>query len=296
MILKRRRAIFKVLAGAALLLVMVNILRGCMNAHSRPIGHGDIAFDISPSGKQIVFNAAGDGGRDLYLLDLKIRRVVRLLKSPDYEGSPAFSPDGNSIIYAAGVVGDRADHIFVRCLDGSSSKQLTTEDYNDQAPSFSPDGSEIVFTRNLTYNWGGLAASWGTDEITCAMKSDGSQLRRITSQYLNTIAPHFSSDEKAVSPDGKKLAFAKGHYSPDYQIYIRNIGGKAARQLTHIDGGCFKPRFSPDGKRIFFLVESWPDGSIGTPKYSLWQIGIGGENASQVADSRLFDDPLTWKP
>jgi Tol biopolymer transport system component len=264
-------------------------LRGCMNEHSRPVGHGDIAFDISPSGEQIVFSALGDGGRDLFLLDLKTWQVTALIQSPDYEGTPAFSPDGKFIIYAAGTPGDRADHLYLRSLDGSQVRQLTNEDYNDQEPSFSADGSQIVFTRNLTYNGGGLAASWGSDGVVCTMKPDGTQLRRMTNVIWPTEGSH-------VSSDGKLIVFARGGYSPDYEIYIRNVKSGATRQLTNMKDGCFKPRFTPDAKHVFFMVESWLNGPSGVPQYSLWRIDTNGKNAVEIAGPRLFDDPLHWEP
>ena len=38
------------------------------------------AFDVSPDGKTIVFSGAGNGGKDLYLLDLTTSKVTRLTK------------------------------------------------------------------------------------------------------------------------------------------------------------------------------------------------------------------------
>ena len=97
---------------------------------------------------------------DLYRLDLATLRVTRIAATQDYEVAPEISPDGNSVVYAAGKPGDRADHIFLRSLDGKTVRQLTAEDANDAAPAFSPDGSLIAFTRDKTYNWGGLASNW----------------------------------------------------------------------------------------------------------------------------------------
>ncbi len=292
--LRQRRNIFGLLAFAIFSFGVAHFLRGCASEHSRPIGHSDIAFDISASGRQIVFNASGKGGRDLYALDLKTGVVTRLTDTPDYEGAPAFSPDGKSLVYAAGAPGDRADHLFISASDGSLPKQLTNEDYNDAAPWFSRDGSRVLFTRNLTYNWGGLASSWGSDEIVCEIRRDGSGLRQLTAKQSAKVAPNSSAD-KDLAPDGTTTAFARGRYSPDYQIFIGSTKSKATRQLTRMKMGCFKPRFAPDGN-VFFLAESWPDGPGGTPKYSLWRIGIDGKNRSQIADYRLFDDPTGWKP
>ena len=116
-------------------------LRGCANEHYRPPGQVDITFDISDSGETIVFNAVGTGGRDLYLLRLSDSSVTCVASTPEYEVTPSFSPDGKSLVYAAGVPGDRADHIFVRPLDGTGARQVTQADANDSSPRVSPDGA-----------------------------------------------------------------------------------------------------------------------------------------------------------
>jgi Tol biopolymer transport system component len=69
-----------------------------MNAHDRPGGHADITFAVSPRGDVIVFNAVGDGGRDLYRLDLATRRVTQIAATPVYEVAPAVSPGGKSVV------------------------------------------------------------------------------------------------------------------------------------------------------------------------------------------------------
>jgi hypothetical protein len=48
---------------ACLVVWIVLVLRGCMNEHYRPNGHGNISFGISSRGNTLVFNAVGPGGR-----------------------------------------------------------------------------------------------------------------------------------------------------------------------------------------------------------------------------------------
>src|SRR5947208_2750914 len=78
------------------------VVRGMMTAHYRPHGHQNITYGISPDGKRLVFNANGKGGSDLYVLDLTTYQVTCLAPTPEYEVSPSFSPDGRSVLYAAG--------------------------------------------------------------------------------------------------------------------------------------------------------------------------------------------------
>ena len=177
-----------------------------------------MTFGISPQGDRVVFKAGGDGGRGRYVLDLTSLVVERLAATPDYEVAPNFSPDRQSIVYAAGKPGDRADHLFVRRLDRNEVKQLTAEDANDSSPEFSPDGSQIVFTRDKTYNWGGLAAHrWSDEAVVCAINVDGSGFHQITTDQRPVYDPHCSRDGLTIlywSADGLYTVAAEGSKSP----------------------------------------------------------------------------------
>jgi Tol biopolymer transport system component len=299
---------------------------GTPRDHYRPPGHQDTTIAVSPKDDALLFNAAGAGGRDLYLLDLAHLTVTRIVETADYETAPEFSPDGRRIVYAAGVPGDRADHIFTVGRDGSSRKQLTHIDANDTSPRFSPDGKMIVFARDKTYTWGGLAANWETGGVICLMDADGENLRQLTSDDEFAFEPYFSADGTRVvystvngmrsmpvdgsagpqliagpagavpSHDGKLIAYSKGKYSPDLKIFIASSDGTAERVVTPGVRGCSRPVFTHAGDALYFLREEWPDGPTGVPKFGVWKATVDGAEVRRVADLRLFDEPLSWKP
>lgn len=291
--------------------------------HSRAVGHGDIRLAVSPDGT-IVFNGVGEGGRDLYRLDLQDGSVEQVLKTPDYETAPDVSPDGEQIVYGAGVPGDRADHLFVIARDGTGKRQLTKADFNDAFPRFSPDGQQIVFARDKTYVWGGLAANWDEGGVICVINVDGTGERQLTPDEQFAYAPFFSVDGKqvlystfeglfsvpldrseeptrlgpivgssCVTQDGTQIIFADGTYAPDYELYIADLDGQNRRALTESELGSFHPVLATQGDRVYFVREIWPSGATGVPKFKLWTVALDGADEREIAGFSLFESPLS---
>jgi serine/threonine-protein kinase len=159
--------------------------------------HGNVSFDLSPDGKHVVFSAA-DG--DLYLLSLPTSRVSRLTQTADEESAPAFSPDGKTIVYAAGPKGGGAKSICTRSVDGKEQRRLTNvSGVSDHHPSYSPDGSQIVFARahrQRDHSFGGK--TWDQWDV-CVMGSDGRNLRRVTREsYFLLDAPRFTRGGREI--------------------------------------------------------------------------------------------------
>lgn len=294
--------------------------------HSRPVGHGDMQIAVSPEGDAVLFNAVGEGGRDLYLLELGTKKVTRLTDSSAYETAASFSPDGLRIVFSAGLPGDRADHLFVMNRDGTERVQLTDLDADDTSARFSPDGKKIVFARDKTYNWGGLAANWESGGVICIIDAEGGNFRQLTKDDEHAYEPNFSPDGSRIvystadggrstsvdessspqslncaygfvpSPDGKLVVYIKGELAPECKVYVANADGTAERCLTPESGFCNFPVFAPDADCVWFVRHSWSDFRYGDPKASIWKVGIDGKGLVEITDIFLFDDPLKWEP
>jgi Tol biopolymer transport system component len=197
------RALRRLLKGAIDRLLGAFALVGlssCLLGASNPVEHGNVAFDISPDGEQVVF-AAADG--DLYLLQLTTSRVSQLTKTPRAEYCPAFSPDGSAIIYAADTEGRNGSCLFVFSLASKQPRQLTGDPVTkDVMPSYSPDGSQIVFARAQRYRRYSLGGWTWDDWDLFLMNSDGSGVKRTTqNKYYGLSSPKFL-------PDGSNIVYS----------------------------------------------------------------------------------------
>jgi Tol biopolymer transport system component len=75
-------------------------------------------------------------------------------------------------------------------------------------------------------------------------RTAGHPLTRLTSNGV--------SFTPAVSPDGKMLAYASLAGGPNPDIWVQQIGGGQAIQITHEKDGASFPAFSPDGTQIAY--------------------------------------------
>lgn len=297
-------------------------LRGCATQHSRPPGHGNLTFDVSPDGSQIVFVAEGKGGRDLFLLARRSGQIRALTNSLDYELGPAFSPDGRRIVFTRGKRGVRADQLCImELVPPRSIDQLTDADENIASPTFTPDGQSVILSLETQYRWGGLASSWnesgalvlmnlqtkerkfliGEDKMAhdAAVSPDGKTLawrdvrglclaERDQMDSPRVIAK--SGHSPTFSPDGKQLAMVVGTYIPDFHVEIVPIEGGPAKIVPNTDGA-MQVRFLPNG-RILVLREFWRNGGFGEPTRGLWEMDLDGKNAREVIAEATFKDPM----
>ncbi len=139
--------------------------------------------------------------------------------------------------------------IYVMGDDGSNKRRLTRNtlwkdknNWRDLFPSWSPDGTQIAFTRQIQQ---GAQIS----EELFVMNADGTDVQRLTHDYIFDGFPCWS-------PDGKKIAFDRGD-----QVHIIELATRTITQVTDIerelgDMGASSPSWSPDGKKSFIRSSS----------------------------------------
>ena len=106
----------------------------------------------SPRGDRLAYFVRTKKERTLIVQNVLTRKIEQriAMTTVDEPESPAFSPDGNTIAFAAlrGAVGD----IYSVDLATEKITNLTEDNFADAGPSFAPDGKSIVYNARVSGN------------------------------------------------------------------------------------------------------------------------------------------------
>jgi Tol biopolymer transport system component len=175
--------------------------------------------------------ADADGGNPI-VLDADV-------KSP----SPiSWSADGRWVVYSRTV--DGFDQVFIAATDGSSVRQVTTDQRTNWAPILSPDGRTIAFMKG-----------WQAPIGIYIIQIDGSGERRLT----HGPVPGFDSME--WSPDGTTILYAAGPADSGQRLWSVGLDGEPEHLLVDTPRSDFGATWSPDGLSIAWLSQA-PGGVI----------------------------------
>jgi Tol biopolymer transport system component len=146
---------------------------------------------------------------------------TRLTNDPAIDDSPAWSPDGSIIAFAARRDGNR--EIYLVQPDGSGLQRVTNDPGDDDIPFWSPDGSRIA-----------IQAVHGTNyDIDIVRVADRARTHIAS-------APEYDGMHN-WSRDGKQLAFISGRDGYD-ALYVVDANGGGLRRLT--SSGSLNPDWS----------------------------------------------------
>lgn len=208
-----------------------------------------MTVDVSPDGKEIVFDLLGD----IYSLPIGGGEAKNLTTGAMWDMQPRFSPDGKQIAFTSDRAG--GDNIWVMNRDGSNPKQVTKESFRLlNSPAWSPDGQYIAARKHFT-----AGRSLGAGEIWLfhASGGDGLQVTKKANEQKDVGEPVFSKDGKTIyysmdATPGAFFEYNKNPYAGIYAIRSLNIETGESETVTGGPGGAVRPVISRDGKKLAF--------------------------------------------
>ncbi len=173
-------------------------------------------------------------------------------------------------------------------------KKLTDTRGYDAEGSYSPDGQTIAFSSNRLAYQPGLSERektlFANDPATAldlyVMKSDGTEVKRITDVFGYDGGPFFS-------PDSKRLCWRR--FSEDgatAEIYSASVDGSDAKRLTSLGAMSWAPYYHPSGDYLIFGTNL-----NGFANFELYMVDAqGGHEPVRVTTTDGFDSLPVFTP
>lgn len=216
----------------------------------------DIHPSIDPSGTLLAFASNRSGYWDIYVMNLVTGVTSQITDTPEYDGSPSWSPDSNWLVYESYSILDHINSsdlndptlvqnldLFIRQVDlevadENDPVRLTNHPGVDSSPSWSPSGRKIVFVSTRS----------GEHEIWLA------DLDKIDDRFTNISQnPVGAEAYPAWSPDGNSLSWSSSTHG--YQdIYLYHLGVDKAP--PKVIGAGNRPVWNPFGGSLVTSLQT----------------------------------------
>ena len=210
----------------------------------------DLYPAVSPDGSRLAFMSDRDGDYEIFLMDLSCvngdqaasceESVTQLTDNEVEDRTPAWTPDGDSVLYASDDNFNGQHNLYRLDLNNSDPVALTDDDdRRDGHPVVSPDGRYVVFH------------AWTDDNI-----QTGAILRLdLESGEVETLFDGEGNDwSPSYSPDGGLIAF---HREGEGRagLWVMDADGQNPREVYDGPGYDWGSSWSPDGRLLTFTSD-----------------------------------------
>jgi Tol biopolymer transport system component len=191
---------------------------------------------VSPDGRRVAVGVGLESGKlDIWIKQLDRGPFTRLTFG-GMNRRPAWSPDGRTVAFIHDT--GTTSVVYERPVDGSTPQRpLARLDRQVQEVAWSPDGRWLLLrTDNGTAGAGDIVG----------VRTSGDTMP------VPLVADQFTELHPTVSPDGRWIAYTSNE-SGTGEVYVRAFPGTTAGRWQVSNGGGVEPRWSSDGRELYFL-------------------------------------------
>src|ERR1041385_7882310 len=220
------------------------------DSEMRPFASEADDYDLAPNARRVVVSVHGE----IFTVPVEEGDIKQITDSSARDRGVAYSPDGKWIAYISDASG--REELYVTGTDGAGQAQkLTDIDALKFGYNWSPDSKEIAFT------------------------SSDNKLRKVNVGTKAVTALDSSRD-------GKWLTYAKADVSRTTDIYVLASSGTEIEphKITFDSYDDRSPRFSPDGRKVFFIRSESTGGGGGFGNASIQIYSVGLEKLDRDPD------------
>jgi Tol biopolymer transport system component len=229
------------------------------------------SFALSPDGTRVANARNVQENYDIWLTDVARDISSRFTFDPVGDFSPVWSPDGQQVVFRSlNRQGGGPSDMFIKPANGASDEKVLLATPQAKMPlDWSRDGRHLLYT---------VGASGQSDIWALPLTGDAKPFA-----YLQST---FSETQGQFSPDARWVVYTSNESGRD-EVYVRAFPVAGGKWQVSTTGGS-QPRWSPDGKEIFYL------GSEG----SLMAVPAAATNDSMTigASTKLFVPRLATGP
>jgi tricorn protease len=185
-------------------------------------------YSLDPSGRRIVLSIHGE----IFTAPVEEGDLTQVTDGPARDQSPVYSPDGKQVAYISDKSG--REEVYLASPDGAGEAQKMTDiDALKLSMSWSPDSKAIAFV--------------SSDATLRRYDIDTKKTTTLaTSKFGNIGIP-------AWSPDGQWIAYTRPDQVRTGDVYLVPSAGGEERLVTFDSYADGNPRFSPDGRKLYFV-------------------------------------------
>jgi len=210
---------------------------------------------LSPDGARLAVDIT-DQENDIWVWDFNRRTLLRVSSDPGLDQTPAWMSDSQRLLYSSQASG--VFSVVRQSADSTGTvERLATTANPTRLSSVSADGRHVFMSE--------ARAASATDIMVLDLSRSPSEPRPL-------LDSKFAERNAELSPNGRWLAYDSNDAGP-LQVYVRPFPevGRERRQVSNAGGS--GPRWSKDGKELFYLAADGALMSVQVGSGTTWNPG-----------------------